>query len=72
MTGAEHYVEAERKLLMAREDDRDGEESAWLIAEAQVHATLAHAAATALGDGVLNYNAWSAVAGVRTSKEVSA
>ena len=51
MTGPEHYREAER--LMKRADRiMDGfpsEEYAQTIAVAQVHATLALAAATALG-----------------------
>lgn len=47
MTGPEHYLEAERRLLMSWEDDSTPERSAGLVAEAQVHATLALAAATA-------------------------
>jgi len=50
MTGPEHYREAERLLAVADVYDEDG---AWATAkarraEAQVHATLALAAATAL------------------------
>ncbi|MFJ1647926.1 hypothetical protein [Streptomyces sp. NPDC088258] len=47
MNGPEHYREAEHRLLMAWEDDRDPENVRHLLAEAQVHATLALAAATA-------------------------
>jgi hypothetical protein len=47
MTGPEHYREAERRLLMAWEDDSTQERSTQLVAEAHVHATLALAAATA-------------------------
>jgi hypothetical protein len=47
MTGPEHYREAERRLLMAWEEDSPQERSTQLVAEAQVHATLALAAATA-------------------------
>lgn len=70
MTGPEHYIEAERKLLMAWEDGRTGEESLRLIAEAHVHATLAHAAATAMsghsepGMYASDFLAWNKVAGV--------
>jgi hypothetical protein len=53
MTGPEHYREAERLLATAYEDNLttyEGENPAAArnIAEAQVHATLALAAATAL------------------------
>lgn len=50
MTGPEHYTEAQRRLLMAWEEDSTPERSTQLVAEAQVHATLALAAATALRD----------------------
>lgn len=52
MTGPEHYREAERRLLMAWEEDSTQERSTQLVAEAQVHATLALAAATAVDTGV--------------------
>ncbi|WP_405554270.1 hypothetical protein [Streptomyces sp. NBC_01171] len=52
MTGPEHYREAERLLRMAHRftygDGADATVGAALAAEAQAHATLAHAAATAL------------------------
>jgi len=69
MTGPEHYQEAERRLLMAWEEDSTRERSTHLVAEAQVHATLALAAATALvdetprSDSHSEYRAWSNVAG---------
>jgi hypothetical protein len=47
MTGPEHYQEAERLTNLAQ-----GQEMEWAmftLAQAQVHATLALAAATALG-----------------------
>lgn len=51
MTGPEHYAEAERLLEQAEVDSRDPmrkyAEDANVIAAAQVHATLALAAATA-------------------------
>lgn len=77
MTGPEHYCEAERRLLMAWEEDRRSEDVAHLVAEAQVHATLALAAATAMqaavdgsepGMGSPEYAAWYAAAGVRPAK----
>lgn len=57
MTGPEHYQEAERLLATAYEDNLtayEGENpaAARQIAEAQVHATLALAAATAAQDSV--------------------
>lgn len=45
MTGPEHYREAERALEHAEDGAADWE---WHVAVAQVHATLALAAATAL------------------------
>lgn len=67
-TGPEHYREAERLLADA---DPPHEESKWdmaLIAAAQVHATLALAAANGLNDAdggmsVRDYNEWRDVAG---------
>lgn len=54
MTGPEHYREAERLLADARHEGADG--VAYVrpenIAAAQVHATLALAAATAVATGV--------------------
>lgn len=68
-TGAEHYIEAERCIASALEDTGDTsdvESERTLLAYAQVHATLALAAATALGsarmddDGMLpvDINDW--------------
>lgn len=45
-TGAEHFLEAERRLAQAHAES--GEFANYLLARAQVHATLALAAATAL------------------------
>jgi hypothetical protein len=53
MTGPEHYAEAERLIALAR-TDRQGlyahttDPYAKMLADAQIHATLALAAATAL------------------------
>ncbi|MFJ3949036.1 hypothetical protein ACIPXV_03055 [Streptomyces libani] len=69
MTGPEHYREAERRLRMAWEPGREPESMAHLVAEAQVHATLSLAAATALvdetprSDSFDTYRAWQDVAG---------
>ncbi|MFF9894916.1 hypothetical protein [Streptomyces longispororuber] len=72
MTGPEHYYEAERLLRDQYRTDRS-------IAEAQVHATLALAAATAMGAPVdgeehsglpsRDAEAWFDVAGVQSPKE---
>ncbi|MFE2109262.1 hypothetical protein ACFXAF_25840 [Kitasatospora sp. NPDC059463] len=53
-TGPEHYRWAQQRLRMAWEDDRSPESIAHLVAEAGVHATLALAAATALGSPITN------------------
>jgi hypothetical protein len=73
-TGPEHYREAERLAVMAHRftygDGADPVVGAALAAEAQVHATLALAAATALvdetprSDSFSNYRAWQDVAGL--------
>lgn len=77
MNGPGHYREAERSLSAASFIDRpggkpvDSEASAYHMAAAQAHATLALAAATALGPAELPpdanafdiYREWQAVAG---------
>ncbi|GGU12948.1 hypothetical protein [Streptomyces violascens] len=74
MTGPEHYREAERLIAVAVRSDQttyEGEnpEADRTLAEAQVHATLALAAATALvdetprSDSHSEYRAWQSVAG---------
>jgi hypothetical protein len=73
MTGPEHYREAERLLAESRTELRPNDEGHCeadrTIAEAQVHATLALAAATALIDETSrsdcfdNYRAWQQVTG---------
>ena len=62
MTGPEHYKEAE-KLLRASEDVELGGHAEWLVATAQVHATLAAAAATIASKTYAHYDAeaWRAV-----------
>ncbi|MDX3831355.1 hypothetical protein [Streptomyces europaeiscabiei] len=92
MTGPEHYRAAERLLSQASHESITGnpvthqgmpmrpEHQAALIARAQVHATLAHTAATAMqapldgsepGMGADEYHAWYDAAGVKpnTTKE---
>ena len=51
MTGPEHYREAEQLIKQANKimDGFPGEQYAQTVATAQVHATLALAAATAMG-----------------------
>ena len=65
MNGAQHYIEAERLLDQAHIPARDRAVPNWLtpdelVAEAQVHATLAGAAATvdAGPDGLDNGPDW--------------
>jgi Flp pilus assembly protein TadD len=76
MTGPEHYREAERCLA---EVDDDSQTAMALLAEAQLHATLALAAATALNQtapGMTNpdWEAWvdTASAYERLGKEGAA
>ena len=63
MTGPEHYREAERLMRMAAQTENSKLATDCQQA-AQVHATLALAAATALGLdlGVADYEAWHAAA----------
>lgn len=69
MTGPEHYREAER-LLGAVVQTHDGAEYGTNLAQAQVHATIALAAATALNDADIGMvyrerEAWCEVAETR-------
>ncbi|MGP3684103.1 hypothetical protein ACTVZO_05215 [Streptomyces sp. IBSNAI002] len=73
MTGPEHYRQAEQLLAESmtelRPNDEGHCEADRTIAAAQVHATLALAAATALidetprGDCFAHYREWQSVAG---------
>ena len=70
MTGSEHYREAEqilRELLRGEkgEPGDGGFPRGELLAIAQVHATLALAAATAVGTAGPDGRAWSEAAGTR-------
>ncbi|MBV9207395.1 MAG: hypothetical protein JO037_18785 [Actinobacteria bacterium] len=66
MTGTEHYREAEWHLLRSTKLDAEstGELATWHQRQAQVHATLALAAATALGSGS---GKWAEVAGTKSA-----
>ena len=81
MTGPEHYREAERLAGMAHHwtygDGADPVAGAALAAEAQVHATLALTAATAMqaavdgsepGMAPQGFLAWYQAAGIKSSK----
>jgi hypothetical protein len=69
MTGPDHYRKAEE--LAAKADGYlgrgEGQESALVwAAVAQIHATLALAAATALGTTTADGRAWADVAGTKS------
>jgi hypothetical protein len=51
VTGREHYQKAEALLDVSQRAERGSGQEVGLLAEAQVHATLALAAATSLGTG---------------------
>lgn len=67
-SGPEHYLKAEDHLASADVlDEGDLEASAWHQRQAQVHATLALAAATAMNDadggmGAKDWDAWLSAA----------
>lgn len=69
MNGPEHYREAEAHLASAAQNFLRGEDTSSALAAAQVHATLALTAATALidetprSDSFDTYRAWQDVAG---------
>ena len=67
MTGPQHYREAERLLDLADDQARGGHDhaEAMAVANAQVHATLALAAATALNSsaGVADWEPWCETTG---------
>ena len=75
MTGPDHYAEAERLLALTERHSTGatyGPEWALTIAAAQVHATLAHAAATALGTAGPDSRAWADVAATKLSASMPA
>jgi hypothetical protein len=70
MTGPEHYAEAERLLAVADRHTRGvtyDEEWTLTLTAAQVHATLALAAATAVDTTGPDGRAWADVAATRLS-----
>ncbi len=71
MTGPDHYLEAERLLDELISINPGGGEmhraSEVALAAAQVHATLALAAASALGISASESRAWADAAGTRLS-----
>jgi hypothetical protein len=72
MTGPEHYTRAELLLREVRDGHQEGTDVAAILAAAQVHATLASAAATALSEPsrsasratIPEWDAWQQAAGV--------
>jgi hypothetical protein len=75
MDGPGHYQEAERLLALAASEGVGSEgrfisydeQAALILADAQVHATLANAAAVALGLGRHEEPRWRDVAGTKPS-----
>jgi hypothetical protein len=70
MTGPEHYAEAEGVLGLADRHTRDvtyDQEWTLTLTAAQVHTTLALAAATAVGTAGPDGHAWADVAATRLS-----
>ena len=70
MTGPEHYAEAERLLTLADRHSSGasyGPEWALSLTAAQAHATLALAAATAVGTAGPDGHAWAEVAATKRS-----
>lgn len=73
MTGPEHYREAEKLLALDENLRESGGDPGDMLFAAQVHATLALAAATALidetprSDCFANYRAWQDAAGAGES-----
>jgi hypothetical protein len=70
MTGPEHYDQAELRLAEGerlKKDKGNPEEIRTSLAIAQTHATLALAAATAMGSEGQLAAKWREVAGVKTS-----
>jgi len=68
MTGPEHYAEAERLLAVADRHARGvtyDQEWTLPLTAAQVHATLALAAATAVGTAAPDGHAWADAAATR-------
>lgn len=77
-SGPEHYQEAERLMDDARaaHADRDEQSAGYYLAEAQVHATLALAAAYAIPNAgqmpTLDCEAWEDAAGEEAAFQIRA
>lgn len=70
MTGPDHYAEAERLLALAGRHSKGATyDQEWTptLAAAQIHATLALAAATAVGTAGPDSRAWADVAATKPS-----
>ena len=70
MTGPEHYAEAERLLAVADRHTSGvthGQEWTLTLTAAHVHATLALAAATAIGTAGHERHAWADIAATKLS-----
>ncbi len=70
MTGPEHYAEAERLLALADRHSTGAtysQEWALTLTAAHVHATLALAAATAVGTAGPDSHAWADIAATKPS-----
>ena len=78
MTGPQHYAEAEQLMAFADEKgdshrrtrsgaDPSAADLQRILADAQIHATLGLAAATALGTSPAEGRAWTEVAGTKYS-----
>ena len=67
MTGPDHYHEAEEIINQVLTDGFDHTKYSYadLLAMAQVHATLAAAAASAIGTSSAEMRAWNGVAGTK-------
>ena len=69
MTGPEHYAEAEKLLADPNYGEPKGIARSETVAAAQVHATLALVAATALGAAhPLDTQAWRNAAGTKATE----
>jgi hypothetical protein len=69
MTGPDHYRKAEELTATAHDylGQGEGQSAAGWATVAQIHATLALAAATALGTTAADGRAWTEVAGTKFS-----
>jgi predicted trehalose synthase len=69
MTGPDHYRKAEELTAKAHDylGQEEGQSAAVWAAVAQIHATLALAAATVLGTTAADGRAWTEVAGTKFS-----